>query len=169
MNRIYFIGDTNFEHENIIKYCNRPYKTASQMNEDLIEKWNKVVDDTDIVYHLGDFTINAIHIKDLIKRLNGKIYLIRGNHDGKSISFYQGVGLEVLKTQTKLEQEKLILSHKPLRNEQIPDGYINIHGHIHNKKLNTNIFDERKHICVSVEVINYQPVELEKLEKNQPK
>lgn len=51
---IYFIADTHFNHTNIIKYCKRPFKDANEMNEYIIEKWNSVVKDDDIVYHLGD-------------------------------------------------------------------------------------------------------------------
>lgn len=51
---IYFIADTHFYHENIIKYCNRPFKNSKQMNEYIVNKWNSVVTKDDIVYHLGD-------------------------------------------------------------------------------------------------------------------
>ena len=51
---IYFIADTHFNHENIIKYCDRPLSNAKEMNEYIIQKWNSVVNEDDIVYHLGD-------------------------------------------------------------------------------------------------------------------
>lgn len=89
---------------------------------------------------------------------------MRGNHDGKSINFYNNIGLEVVPTQTKLDEYKIILSHRPLENNQIPNGYINIHGHIHNAKLDSS-FDSSRHICVSVEVINYKPIEIENVRK----
>ena len=31
--------------------------------------------------------------------------------------------------------QKLILSHKPLKDTEIPKGYVNVHGHIHNNPL----------------------------------
>ena len=163
MNKIYLIADTHFNHSNIIKYCNRPFKDIDEMNNTIINNWNRVVDKDDIVYHLGDVLLGD-DIKSFLNRLNGKIYLIRGNHDGKSINFYNNIGLEVVPTKTKLEEYKIILSHRPLENNQIPNGYINIHGHIHNAKLDDS-FDSNKHKCVSVEVIDYMPIEIEKVRK----
>ena len=51
---IYFIADTHFNHANIIKYCNRPFKNTDEMNKYIIRKWNSVVKERDTVYHLGD-------------------------------------------------------------------------------------------------------------------
>lgn len=163
MTRIYLIADTHFSHGNIIKYCNRPFSDIEEMNNTIINNWNSIVDKDDIVYHLGDFLLGD-NISDFVSKLNGKIYLVRGNHDGKSINFYNNIGLEVVPTKTKLEEYKIILSHRPLENNQIPDGYINIHGHIHNAKLDSS-FDSSKHRCVSVEVINYMPIEIENVRK----
>ena len=55
--RIFIIADHHFHHENIIKYCNRPFKSAEEMNSYMIHKWNSVVSEKDIVYHLGDFAL----------------------------------------------------------------------------------------------------------------
>lgn len=52
---IFFTSDTHFWHENIIKFCNRPFSSVEEMNDTIIENWNKVVGENDIVFHLGDF------------------------------------------------------------------------------------------------------------------
>ena len=55
----FFTSDTHFGHENIIKYCGRPFKDVEKMNERLIKNWNEVVKDTDTIFHLGDFSFRG--------------------------------------------------------------------------------------------------------------
>lgn len=82
MNSMWFISDTHFGHANIIKYSNRPYKDVSEMNEMMIQEWNKLVKPQDDVYHNGDFAFLQLDkLKQLLSRLNGKIHLTLGNHD----------------------------------------------------------------------------------------
>lgn len=79
---IFFTSDLHFGHKNIIKFCNRPWDTTEEMDEALITNWNSVVGDNDIVFDLGDFAFATNRRwKDILERLNGKHYLILGNHD----------------------------------------------------------------------------------------
>lgn len=82
-NKIFFTSDHHFGHENIIKYTNRPFKSVSEMNEQLIWKWNEVVSSDSIVFYLGDLalTISVPDIRAILYRLNGLIYFAKGNHD----------------------------------------------------------------------------------------
>lgn len=59
MTNIWLVSDTHFNHSNIIKYCNRPYQSVSEMDWDMVEKWNSVVKPNDHVYHLGDVYMKA--------------------------------------------------------------------------------------------------------------
>lgn len=80
--RYFFTADTHFMHTNIIKYCDRPFRNADDMDEYLIKRWNEKVDYNDHVYHLGDVGFsNAKKLSDILCRLNGKKFHIRGNHD----------------------------------------------------------------------------------------
>ena len=82
----FFTSDTHFNHANIIKFCNRPFKDVEQMNETLIANWNRVVGADDTVFHLGDFCLGgAAEWTKVLNRLNGRIYLIMGNHDLKNL------------------------------------------------------------------------------------
>ena len=56
---IFLTSDLHLGHANIIKYCNRPYRDVNEMNEDLINKWNQVIGDTDRVFFLGDFALGS--------------------------------------------------------------------------------------------------------------
>ncbi len=162
---IYFIADTHFNHTNIIKYCNRPFKNTNEMNEYIIEKWNSIVKDDDIVYHLGDVGFGSVQeVQELIKRLKGTKILLRGNHDFKiGTNTWKEIGfLEVYKKRIILNN--LILTHSPI--EEIEKNQINIFGHIHDKPLDQK-FNKKNHICVSCDVIDYTPVSIEIIKSKQ--
>lgn len=76
---IFFTADTHFDHTNIIKYCDRPFDNVDEMNEIIIQRWNEVVRQEDAIYHLGDFCMGSFD--RYIDRLNGTIFIIRGDHD----------------------------------------------------------------------------------------
>ena len=82
-------------HANIIKYCNRPFETVERMNKEMIKKWNSVVKEGDKIYHLGDFIFGKKDIAaEIISRLNGNIYLIKGNHDHMKNQWYRDAGIK---------------------------------------------------------------------------
>lgn len=86
--KLFFTSDTHFSHTNVIKYANRPFNNAYEMNEAMIERWNSKVSKSDIVYHLGDVAFERDESKFIyiLSRLNGEIHLIEGNHDNKMSS-----------------------------------------------------------------------------------
>lgn len=153
--KIFVISDTHFNHENIISYTGRPFKTIDEMNREIIKKWNNKVGKEDLVIHLGDFALGSKEeIKELKNKLNGTILLIRGNHDHQSK--INEAGFIIIEDCIIIEDK--IFSHYPLPKEEIPNGLINVHGHIHGK-------ESLGGINVSVEKTNYEPLELEELEK----
>lgn len=109
MSNIFFTSDTHFGHANIIKYCGRPYKTARDMDEGLIKNWNDTVRPDDLVYHLGDFSFQS---DQYVHRLNGKIILVKGNHDnGKYSRLFEGV---VEFVPMKIAEFNCFLIHTPI-------------------------------------------------------
>lgn len=150
--RIFITSDHHFNHKNIIKYCKRPYKSVFEMNEDMIDKWNKVVSKEDFVYHLGDFAFakNPSQIKEIRSRLDGEIFLIPGNHDNKS--YLKKAGIKI-SDGCRVAIKNLILTHRPL--DDIKKGFVNVHGHIHEK----DTFGRRMN--VSVDVTNFEPKPIE--------
>ena len=153
--KIFITSDTHFNHKNIIEYACRPFKTIEEMNEEIIKRWNNKVGNGDIVIHLGDFGMGSKNeIIELKNKLNGTIILLRGNHDHKTT---REAGFLVVKG--SLEIENLILSHSPLSKEEVPKGFINVHGHIHEKESFNGV-------NVSIEKTNYEPLELEKLKES---
>lgn len=157
MTNIWLISDTHFNHSNIIKYCDRPYKNTSEMDWDMVEKWNSVVKPNDHVYHLGDVYMKSSkgYIENLLSSLNGKKRLILGNHDnGKD----QILLRHFEKIMLWRNFNKVVLSHIPLRQESIPGERLNVHGHIHRNKS-----PDGPYKCVCVEQINYTPINLEEI------
>ncbi len=158
---IYFIADTHFNHANIIKYCNRPFKNTDEMNKYIIKKWNSVVKQTDTVYHLGDVGFGKFEeLKTLVGSLNGRKILLRGNHDFKiGVNTWKEIGfVGVYKKEIILDN--LLLTHIPT--EEVEENQINIFGHIHDKPLDRK-FDTKNHICVSCDVVHYTPVSINKI------
>lgn len=87
MKTTWFTGDTHFGHKNIMEYSERPFKSVNEMDEALIENWNSAVKPEDEVYHLGDVGLcEPSRLRNILDRLNGKIYLIRGNHEKSAMA-----------------------------------------------------------------------------------
>ena len=149
--KIFIAADHHFHHKNIIEYCKRPFKTVEEMDNVMIEKWNKKVGKNDLVIHLGDFALgNKEKIKETREKLNGTIILIKGNHDRVNEGF--------IVVRDSIQIGNLLFSHRPIPKGEVPKGCINIHGHIHEKESLSGI-------NVSVEKTDYDPILLEELEK----
>lgn len=147
---IFFTSDTHFRHGNIIKYCNRPFKTVQEMDHALIQKWNSVVKPDDIVFHLGDVAFaDRNKWRQILNALNGKKYLIQGNHDRDGDIPYECFEEVVDMLQLSVWDEELqsyptfIMAHYPLATwAGIQRGIFNLHGHIHSvPDLNGSGFD----------------------------
>ena len=141
--RLYFTSDTHFNHTNIISYCQRPFKNVDEMNERIIANWNEVVSEDDIIFHLGDFCLGgAAEWTRLLDRLNGKIYLIMGNHDRKNIrqGFMDRFEHVAMQMHIEVGKQRIYLNHYPFL--CFEGGYKNVwqlFGHVHTRKSNTGI------------------------------
>ena len=158
----YIIADTHFGHKNIINYENRPFNSVQEMDETLIRLWNEVVNKEDIVYVLGDFTLSRrkVVISNLANKLNGRKILIMGNHDTRKPKDYIECGFEVATRKPIMVEPGVILMHEPFVDPSlIVDNYIYFFGHVH---MNHTLMDEYYNcMCVSVERINYRPIDLD--------
>lgn len=137
MSKNFYISDLHFGHWNIIRYDNRPFKSIEEMDNALIENWNKVVSNKDMVYILGDISWHDENkTVEIFKQLNGTKVLIRGNHDN-----IKG-GSELAKCFTSTQdyaelyldkKNKVIMSHYPILfwNGQFRNS-IHLYGHVHN-------------------------------------
>ena len=162
MNR-WIIADTHFGHKNVIQYCERPFSSVEEMNEELIKKWNSVVKPDDIVYHLGDFsmTSNKEKVAELVACLNGRIVLIMGNHDQKSHRWYMDCGFENTTRKPMIVDNNIILMHEPPMAHLISPIYYYVFGHVHEKVCLADNFSNCR--CVSAERINYTPINFKEI------
>lgn len=81
---IWFTADEHYGHQNIIKFCDRPFLDLAEMREVLIRRHNMVVQPGDIVHHIGDMfwrTLTISEARDIVMRLNGHHFYVLGNHE----------------------------------------------------------------------------------------
>lgn len=142
--RAFFTSDTHFNHTNIIRFCQRPFGNVDEMNETMITNWNSVVGTDDIVFHLGDFCLGgSAEWTKILDRLNGRIYLILGNHDLKNIrqGFVDCFEHVAMSMRIEIGKKKIYLSHYPYL--CFEGGYKNdvwqLFGHVHTRRSNTGI------------------------------
>lgn len=80
--QIFFTSDLHFGHKNIIRFDNRPFATVEEMDQTLINNWNKKVKSEDLVYILGDISwYSDKQTAEIMNQLSGRKILIKGNHD----------------------------------------------------------------------------------------
>ncbi len=155
---IYFTGDTHFGHKNICQLSDRPYKSVEEMDEALINNWNKVVGDDDEVYHLGDISLTGKpRTREILTRLKGKIYLIRGNHEKAAMACKSR--FEWIKScfQLHMNEHYFVLFHYPIASwNGLHKGTIHLHGHSHGSySVPGKIMD------VGVDALGYKPISID--------
>lgn len=167
----WFISDTHFFHENILKFFKdeeqkeklRPFVSISEMHETIIEKWNKLIKPNDYVYHLGDVTFKYDRsFIDLMFRLNGRKRMCVGNHDRLGFQHMQAYTkvFEKIAFWKGFKEYNFTATHFPLRLDSLRDGKFCVHGHTHH-----NLMKEPNYINVCVETRDYTPVHLETILK----
>lgn len=157
--KTYFIADPHFDDDRIRRYENRPFDSAEAMNEAIIARWNERVSEEDEVFVLGDFGADGREA-EILRRLKGRKYLVKGNHDRLSGEQYRQAGFAEVYDLPVLYRNFWILSHEPVYVcENMP--YANVFGHVHASPLYKDCSSQ--HFCVCVERTDYAPVALEEL------
>jgi calcineurin-like phosphoesterase family protein len=159
--KTFFTSDQHFSHANVIKYCNRPYSSAEEMDEALITNYNSVVKSNDKVWFIGDvFFCDAVKAKSILSRLNGRKHLILGNHD-KMIRNQKPVQDLFERVYPDLYEEsidgiKVVMCHYPLLTwNKAHYGSFMLHGHSHGT---TKYPFKGRIMDVGVDANNYYPV-----------
>lgn len=155
MAHTWFVGDTHFGHANIITHAKRPFTSAGEMDEVLIQNWNQVVGRNDDVYDVGDFVFRAIRpVIYYTGRLNGHHHLIWGNHDHDAKRVPQLFASTQEVKYLKLHGEQITLYHYPLRVwHNSHRGAWALYGHCHGSLPNFH-----RSMDVGVDCHGYTPV-----------
>jgi calcineurin-like phosphoesterase family protein len=163
-------ADPHFSHAGVCHFLRddgtklRPWDTPDEMDADMTERWNSVVKPHDRVYVLGDVAINKRGV-EVFGRLHGKKVLVKGNHDIFALKDYAPYFEDV--RGYKVLPGEAILSHIPIHPESIERFKLNLHGHLHARRVMTNPplawlrRPDPRYLCVSVEHTNFYPVPLE--------
>ena len=138
-------------------------------NELIIDGWNSVVGKQDLILMLGDLSFaNKEKTIEYCDQLRGRKYMVRGNHDGNSISWYKDCGFTVVEPIYKRFKDKydnyttVLFTHIPVLD--LPEKWYNIHGHLHGNN-HRGEKPTNRHFDVSVEPLNYIPIKLGKILK----
>jgi calcineurin-like phosphoesterase family protein len=153
----FILSDLHLGHNNIIKYCRRPFNNAGEMDRVLTGNWNRTIGEHDEVLYLGDFRygLETAPSTEYLGHMNGRITFIHGNHD-------TDIPDTIPSLQVGFKGEQFLFIHNP---DDAPPGFTGwvVHGHYHNNNLERypfiNIGDRR--VNVSCEMTRYRPVSLE--------
>ena len=158
MSRLFVTGCTHFGHANIIRLAGRPFTDVGEMDARLIENWNATVRPNDEVWHLGDFAFRAAEAPDaILKRLNGRVHLMQGNHDrrswGRDYAEIRHKGL------------RLVLFHYPIEEwNGWWRGALHLHAHTHSPELvNARREGKPNRFHVGVDATDFRPIDVEEL------
>jgi calcineurin-like phosphoesterase family protein len=189
MSKIYFTSDYHFGHANMINYCHRPQydnsliflnrqfknkeiaiKKVEEMNNFIIHNHNMVVKEDDMVFHIGDFCFFNTHggkcgegeslkYTDYLKKLNGNIILISGNHESHN-------GTPNLIKSIKIEYGGYLINlvHDPCHANF--NFSINLTGHVHKQWKVKKLVSGKKYtwcINVGIDVWDYKPIDINQI------
>ena len=139
MPSVFLYSDPHFSHQGVCRFLRadgvtklRPWDTAEEMDEFLIERFNETVKPRDKVYFLGDVVINRRALSAIMRRLNGDKVLIRGNHDIFKLGDYTQYFRDIRAYHV---MNGMILSHIPIHANSLGRFGTNIHGHLHEKRV----------------------------------
>ena len=169
MKNIFFTSDHHFGHKNIIKFSNRPFTSVEEMDETMIQRWNEKISPEDEVYHLGDVAFRTHgSIKKILDRLNGKIHLIKGNHEKQALTYkfrFESIQdyleLSVEDESLRNGKQMIVLFHYAIKQwNKKHHGSYHLYGHSHGSlpdDIHSQSFD------VGVDCHDFYPISYEEV------
>lgn len=169
MSKTWFVSDTHFGHENIIKFKDkdgdriRPFSSVEEHDQVIIDNINKVVSAEDRLYMMGDIAIGRRHIAT-IGKLNGRKKLLKGNHDIFKLVDYSPYFEDIVSYRVYPEHG-FLFSHIPVHPSQLEFRFkLNFHGHLHsNVVLDDAGIPDKRYVNLCLEHTSFGPVNLQDL------
>ncbi|MFC6954810.1 hypothetical protein [Halorubellus litoreus] len=161
----YLVSDLHLDHRNIVEYCNRPFDSVEEMNDQLVSNWQAVVDPDDVVLFGGDLTIreSASALLNWLEALPGEIVFVIGNHDGTLLSERDDVYF-VEEYRFEHRNVPFRVVHDPADGPSNQTGWL-LHGHHHNNHPEQYplVAHDTRRVNFSVELIDYRPLAMDRL------
>lgn len=172
MSNIYLTSDWHLGHDREFIWKIRGFASVKDMNEAILQNHNSTVGDEDDVYVLGDLVLGDITNVDYIRRMKGKLHVVRGNHDTDArVTMYKMLP-NIVEVENvivfKYKKHHFYLSHYPtltgnLENEHLKQMTLNLYGHTHQS---TNFYMDMPYMFhVGCDSHNCTPVLLDNIIK----
>lgn len=184
MTKVWYTADTHFGHARIIELCGRPFASVEEMDQTIIDNFNAVIADDDILWILGDVALGRLDDSlARVAQLKGRKRLVPGNHDRvfegyhskgvkeRDVERYEAAGLSIY-SHSVVNRFGWTLCHFPDQGDSgdeerfakyRPQPYpwrLLVHGHVHEK------WKTRGHrVNVGVDVWDFKPVAEEHLQR----
>ena len=166
MSKIFFTGDKHHQHDKILDYDNRPFKSIDEHDSKLIFNHNSMVKKDDICYDLGDFYFRGGKeasgrkvYSHYLNQYNGRYVIIRGNHERNN-----KVVDKIFSANLNMFGIRIFLVHDPLNSKVEAD--LNIVAHVHNWFKEMELQENgKKSLIINVGVTQwkYRPVTAEQI------
>ena len=134
-----------------------PFSSLDEMHQVLIDNWNRVVADGDLVLHLGDVAFSGQAYDSIMPQLNVNKYLIRGNHDRFSEGRYRRYFTRIVGCYIR---DRYVFTHVPNKQDCMARWIGNIHWHLH-----ASIINDPRYFKAAVEQIIYTPIDFEVIKR----
>lgn len=161
--RLFFTSDHHFGHENIIRFCARPFSSAEEMDAEMIARWNEVVGPNDRVFYLGDLCMKTHprRLREIFDSLNGIKSLVPGNHDKNPTWELPWSDEAMPYREIFIDKIRVTLCHYALRSwRDQRRGGVMLYGHSHG-----NLAGNRQSLDVGVDCWDYRPAEWREIRK----
>ena len=159
--KIYATGNQQFGRIGAIRKYNRPFKNVEEMNDSMVSTWNKIVNQSDSVYVLGNLFWDPLTADDILRKLNGTIYLMKGDYDRatQDVENLHENKLNIITSEIHVDDvNKICFSHWPLEEwKNKSKGYHSITA-FPGKKYKSD--HKKLRINVNCDLWSFRPVEI---------